>query len=73
MLKEKNKMTIDEIKEVRMKAKLSQERFAKKLGITFQTMNRWENGHAKPSKMAIILLQNFMKENNINLKSKKGK
>jgi DNA-binding transcriptional regulator YiaG len=31
---------------------MTQEEFAHTLGITVATVNRWENGHAKPSKLA---------------------
>jgi DNA-binding transcriptional regulator YiaG len=31
---------------------LTQEEFAHAVAVTFSTVNRWENGHAKPSKLA---------------------
>ncbi len=47
--------------ELRHAMNLSQEKFADELGMTFPTVNRWENGHATPSPLALkqidILLQ----------------
>ena len=41
------------IRELRHTLKLTQERFAVQLGVTFPTINRWENGHAMPSPLAL--------------------
>jgi putative transcriptional regulator len=35
---------------------LTQEELAHAIGVTFSTVNRWENGHARPSKMALRAL-----------------
>jgi putative transcriptional regulator len=40
------------IRALRMEMKLSQEKFAAKFGVTFTTINRWENGKAMPSPLA---------------------
>lgn len=32
---------------------LTQEEFAVIIGVTFPTVNRWENGYTKPSKLAV--------------------
>lgn len=40
------------IRELRKRTGLTQEKFAAKLGVTFPTINRWENGRAKPSPLA---------------------
>jgi putative transcriptional regulator len=45
-------MTKKEIKEIRIKLHLTQTEFAKMLGVSFVTVNRWENGWYKPSKLA---------------------
>ena len=51
-------MTIDEnkfselVKEVRKQLGISQEELAHKLGVSFSTINRWENCKTKPSKLA---------------------
>ncbi len=41
------------IRELRKRTGLTQEKFAAKLGVTFPTINRWENGRAKPSPLAL--------------------
>ena len=40
------------IRELRIRLGMTQEEFAHALAVTFSTVNRWENGHAKPSKLA---------------------
>jgi len=40
------------IRDIRLNLELSQEEFASAIGVTFSTVNRWENGHAKPSRLA---------------------
>ena len=38
-----------EIKDYRMRELLTQEELAKKLGVSFATVNRWEQGHHEPT------------------------
>jgi putative transcriptional regulator len=45
------------IRELRSYLGLTQEQFAARLGVTFPTINRWERKRAKPSKIAIRLIQ----------------
>ena len=40
------------VKEVRRQLELSQEDLARKLDVSFSTVNRWENGKSSPSKLA---------------------
>lgn len=40
------------VKEVRRQLALSQEELAHALGVSFATVNRWENGKTVPSKLA---------------------
>ena len=40
------------IKQIRAYLNMSQTEFAEQLNVTFQTVNRWENGHALPNKLA---------------------
>jgi transcriptional regulator with XRE-family HTH domain len=42
-------MTPDAIKELRTRLQLTQETFARILGVSFATVNRWENGKAEPT------------------------
>lgn len=37
------------VRELRIKMLLSQEEMAKKLGVSFATVNRWENAHHEPT------------------------
>jgi putative transcriptional regulator len=41
------------VKEVRRQLALSQEELAHALGVSFATVNRWENGKTIPSKLAM--------------------
>ena len=45
-------VTGSEIRDLRKRLGLTQEEFAHAVAVTFSTVNRWENGHAKPSKLA---------------------
>lgn len=40
------------IRDLRIRLGMTQEEFAHAVSVTFSTVNRWENGHAKPSKLA---------------------
>lgn len=40
------------IKQIRTYLNMSQTEFAQQLNVTFQTVNRWENGRAVPNKLA---------------------
>jgi len=53
------------IKAIRNYVNLSQQELADKLGVTFTTINRWENSKAIPNKLAQNKLYNFCKENHI--------
>ncbi|WP_445638317.1 XRE family transcriptional regulator [Nostoc sp. DSM 114161] len=41
------------IRETRMRLELSQVKFAEKLGVSFHSVNRWENGRTKPLPLAM--------------------
>ena len=47
------------IKIVRKKCLLSQSDFAKEIGVSFSTINRWENGKAIPKLCKLKLINNF--------------
>lgn len=53
------------IKDIRSYLNMSQQEFADKLSVTFTSVNRWENGHALPNKLAQIKLSEFCDENNV--------
>mgnify|MGYP002137199694 CR=1 FL=1 len=46
--------------EIRLEMGLTQEQFAAKLGVSFPTVNRWENKKTKPSPLAIQKLQKLL-------------
>ena len=41
---------------------LTQERFAAKVGVTWSTVNRWENGRGKPSPLALQQIHEFLQD-----------
>ncbi len=45
------------IRELRQTIGLTQEEFAAEVGVVYPTVNRWENGHAQPSSMALKLIE----------------
>lgn len=45
-----------DIKKLRKQLALTQEEFAHEIGVTFATVNRWENGKSKPSRLATKIL-----------------
>lgn len=55
----------DEIRELRHKCLLSQTDFAKEIGVSFSTVNRWETGKAKPGYKALKLIDRYCKDNAI--------
>ena len=50
-------MKAEDIKKIREALGLTQEQFARRLGVSFVTVNRWENSKAIPSTMAIALIR----------------
>lgn len=46
-------------KDIRIRLELSQEDLARELGVSYSTVNRWENGQHRPSKMAKNLFDSF--------------
>jgi DNA-binding transcriptional regulator YiaG len=55
------------VKEIRRQLGLSQEELAHALGVSFATVNRWENGKTNPSKLAYKQIERFCHERNINM------
>ena len=55
----------EDIKRIRRKAFLSQEEFAKEVGVSFATVNRWETGKAKPTLKNMKLIDEYCKRNSI--------
>ncbi|MBQ9014946.1 MAG: DUF3990 domain-containing protein [Firmicutes bacterium] len=57
----------DLILEIRTRLNASQEELAKMIGISFATVNRWENGHSTPNKAAQLRLYDVCRENGVDL------
>lgn len=55
----------EKVKFVRSQLKLSQEDFAHELGVSFASINRWENGNYQPSRLAKKAFEDYCKENDI--------
>jgi putative transcriptional regulator len=58
-----------EIKEIRDRLGLSQEALAHVLGVSFQTINRWERGIFKPSNLAVEKIKQLMEKEKANERS----
>jgi len=48
------------VRELRARLGLTQEKMAARLGVTFPTINRWENGRAKPSPLALKQIEDLL-------------
>ena len=53
------------LKQIRELLNLSQIDFANELKVTFQTVNRWENGHVYPNKLAQSNIYEYCKNKNV--------
>ncbi len=49
----------EHVKNVRNQLNLSQENLAHAIGVSFATVNRWENGKSMPSKLALNQFNSF--------------
>lgn len=48
------------VRETRQRLELSQAKFAAKLGVSFQSINRWENGRTKPLPIALKQIEHLL-------------
>jgi DNA-binding transcriptional regulator YiaG len=55
------------IKLIRKKAFLSQSDFAKEIGVSFSTVNRWENGKSSPNYSALKQINAFCQRHSIDI------
>jgi len=53
--------------QIRAKLNLSQEELGKMVGVSFSTINRWENQKSIPSKKHICILENICNENDLKI------
>lgn len=50
------------VRETRSRMGLTQTQFAYLLGVSFQTVNRWENGKTKPLPIALRLIEQQLQQ-----------
>ncbi|MBC6433302.1 helix-turn-helix transcriptional regulator [Nostoc sp. HG1] len=50
------------IRDLRLLTGLTQEQFAATLGVTYTTINRWENGRSKPSPLAMRKIEEMLEK-----------
>jgi putative transcriptional regulator len=58
------------VKELRCRLHLTQEAMAATLGVSFATVNRWENGWTAPSQLALKQIDSLCKKHRIDFGSK---
>jgi putative transcriptional regulator len=56
----KRASTGDLVRQLRTRLGLTQEKLAARLGVTFPTINRWENGRANPSPLALKQIEDLL-------------
>ncbi len=49
------------VRQLRELTGLTQEKFAAKLGVTFPTINRWENDRSRPSPLALEKIESLLR------------
>jgi transcriptional regulator with XRE-family HTH domain len=49
------------VRSLRLETGLTQEKFASELGVTFPTVNRWENNRATPSPLAVEKIEKMLR------------
>lgn len=59
--------TSEKLLRIRAAKSLSQEQLARELGVSFATINRWENGRTEPSKRYVIVIDDYCKKNHISV------
>ena len=63
-------MTFPEfVKKTRKDAQLSQDAFARVLGVGRTTINRWEQGTQEPSALAVQMFEEYCAKNGIEIES----
>lgn len=60
----------DKVYQARMQLGLTQTELAQQLGIGYATINRWENGVTKPTKLKEYAFTQFCERNNIAIDDK---
>ena len=60
-------MFANQVKNVRIQLEMSQKKLANALGVSFATINRWENSRNEPSQLAKISFYEFCESNFIDV------
>lgn len=50
------------VRELRQLTQLTQEQFAGQIGVSYETVSRWENGRMQPSSLALKQLQQIVQK-----------
>lgn len=58
----------EDIKKLRQDCLLSQEDFARELGVSFATVNRWETGKNQPTYKTLRTIDEYCKKHNIDFR-----
>lgn len=64
-------MIPQKIEELRSRLGLTQEALARRLGISFATVNRWANGRSKPSPLALKKLKAIARKAGVEIEDPK--
>jgi putative transcriptional regulator len=60
------------VRTLRQQLGMTQEEFAHQIAVTVSTVNRWENSHAEPSKLAWKAIRDLAKQRGIPADSGRG-
>ena len=55
----------DAILKLRSERRLSQTQFAKELGVSYTSVNRWENGRSFPTKMMRLVIRRYCEKHHL--------
>ena len=65
-IREVKQMTFaDAILKLRSERRLSQTQFAKELGVSYTSVNRWENGRSFPTKMMRLVIRRYCEKHHL--------
>ena len=65
-IREVEQMTFaDAILKLRSERRLSQTQLTKELGVSYTSVNRWENGRSLPTKMMLLVIRRYCEEHHL--------
>jgi putative transcriptional regulator len=62
--------TPNPVRELRTQLGMTQEEFAHAIAVTVSTVNRWENGHANPSKLAWRAIEGLARKRGVTVRGR---